>query len=229
MTTNRDLAIQKIEKDFEKISNLVLEQLQLLGELFTTDQKERPDEIFQKLGKNEEKIDRFETQLDDNIIRTIVLYQPVAGDLRRLFAIYHMTINLERVADLVLAINCTYLELKDADLLEESRSVLREMLKINSGMVSKSLLSFINSDQDMASRTIQKDNAFDAFNKKLLKRTIKAAGLPKKSQTILNNLLDMRSMFASLERIGNHATNIAESSIYAISGSNIRHRESKNE
>ena len=229
MTTNRDLAIKKIEKDFEKISNLVLEQLQLLEELFSTDQKERPDEIFQKLGKNEEKIDRFETQLDDNIIRTIVLYQPVAVDLRRLFAIYHMTINLERVADLVLAITCTYLELKDADLLEESRSVLHEMLKINSAMVSKSLLSFINSDQDMASRTIQKDNAFDAFNKKLLKRTIKTAGLPKKSQAILNNLLDMRSMFASLERIGDHATNIAESSIYAISGSNIRHRESKNE
>ena len=73
------------------------------------------------------------------------------------------------------------------------------------------------------------ESTFDALNKKLLKRTIKVAGLPKKSRDILNNLLDMRSMFASIERIGDHATNIAESSIYAISGDNIRHQESKNE
>lgn len=226
---NRELAIQKIEKDFEKISNMVLEQLQLLEELFTTEKRARAQEIFQQLNKNEEKIDRAETQLDELIIRTIVLYRPVAGDLRRLFAIYHMTINLERVADLVVAVTCTYMDLKDAELLEESRSALQQMLKFTSKMVSSSLLSFMSRDQDMASRTIAKDNTFDALNKKLLKKTVKVAGLPKKSQDILNNLLDMRTMFASLERIGDHATNIAESSIYAISGSDIRHQDSKNE
>ena len=225
---NRDLAIQKIEKDFELMSNLVLEQLQLLDELFRTEQKERSEEIFKDLGKNEEKVDRYETQLDDNIIRTIVLYQPVAGDLRRLFAIYHMTINLERVADLVMVITSTYTEFKDAELLKESRSALLQMLKTTSAMVSKALLSFMNSDQELATRTIHKESAFDEFNKKVLKRTVKAAGLPKKSQAVLNKLLDMRTMFSSIERIGDHATNIAESSIYAISGSNIRHG-SKNE
>ena len=226
---NRNLAIQKIEKDFERISNLVLEQLQLLDELLTTEQKKRPGEIVQQLTKNEKLIDKSEMQLDELIIRTIVLYQPVAGDLRRLFAIYHMTINLERVGDLVLAVTLSYKDLKDAELLEESRSALRQMLKQTSGMVSNSLLSFMNKDQALAIHTIRKDSTFDALNKKLLKRTIKVAGLPKKSQDVLNNLLDMRTMFASIERIGDHATNIAESSIYAISGSNIRHQENKNE
>ena len=225
---NRDLAIQKIEKDFELMSNLVLEQLQLLDELFRTEQKERSEEILKDLGKNEEKVDRYETQLDDTIIRTIVLYQPVAGDLRRLFAIYHMTINLERVADLVMVITSTYTEFKDAELLKESRSALLQILKTTSAMVSKALLSFMNSDQELATRTIHKESAFDEFNKKVLKRTVKAAGLPKKSQAVLNKLLDMRTMFSSIERIGDHATNIAESSIYYISGSNIRHG-SKNE
>lgn len=225
---NRDLAIRKIEKDFEKISNLVLEQLQLLDELFRTEKKERSEEIFKVLGKNEEKVDRYEMQLDENIIRTIVLYQPVAGDLRRLFAIYHMTINLERVSDLAMVITTTYTELKDAELLEESRSALLQMLKTTSSMVSRALLSFMNSDQELATRTIHKESAFDEFNKKVLKKTVKAAGLPKKSQAVLNKLLDMRTMFSSIERIGDHAINIAESSIYAISGSNIRHG-SKNE
>ena len=226
---NRDLAIQKIEKDFELMSNLVLEQLRLLEDLFTSDPRKGPGELYKQLEKNEEKIDQAESQLEDLTIRTIVLYQPVAGDLRRLFAIYHMTINLERVADLVLAVTCTFRELKDADLLEESRSALRQMLKSTSRMVSRALLSFMNSDQEMATRTIGKEHSFDELNKKLLKKAVKVAGLPKKSQEILNNLLDMRTMFASLERIGDHATNIAESSIYAISGSNIRHQEHKNE
>lgn len=226
---NRELAIEKIEKDFENISNLVLEQLQLLEQLFTSDHREDPAGLFKRLEKNEEKIDQGERQLEELIIRTIVLYQPVAGDLRRLFAIYHMTINLERVGDLAVAVHCAYSELMDADLLEESRSALQQMLKSTSKMVSRALLSFMNSDQEMAVRTIRKEHAFDELNKKLLKKAVKVAGLPKKSQEILNNLMDMRTMFASLERIGDHATNIAESSIYAISGSNIRHQDPKNE
>ena len=226
---NRDLAIEKIEKDFEKISNLVLEQLQLLEELLATEQKEGPAALIPQLQKNEEKIDRSELQLDEHIIRTIVLFQPVAGDLRRLFAIYHMTINLERVGDLVMAVTMRYKDLKDAELLEESRSALKQLLKQTSKMVSGSLLSFMQRDQAMATRTIESDSTFDDLNKKLLKRTIKVAGLPKKSREVLDNLLDMRTMFASIERIGDHATNIAESSIYAISGTNVRHHDPKNE
>ncbi len=229
MTTNKDFAIQKIEKEFEKLSNLVLRQLQLLHDLLTSDKKEQQDEIFQLLVKNEQKIDKYEVELDDSIIKTIVLYQPMASDLRRLFAIYHMTINLERVGDLVQKITCTYLELKDYGFLEESTQAMLDMLKITSKMVSKSLLSFINRDRDVAARTLLTNTAFDEMNKKLLKKTIKAAGLPKKSQVVLNNLVDMRTMLASIERIGDHATNIAEASIYAISGSNIRHQEPKKE
>lgn len=226
---NRDLALQKIEKDFEKISNQVLEQLQLMEKLLSSDQKEDPARIFKRLEKNEAKIDKAEKDLDELIIRTIVLYHPVAGEIRRLFAIYHMTINLERVSDLVIMVSCSCRDLKDADLLEESRSALQQILKSTSRMVSMALLSFMNNDQEMATRTIRKEHAFDELNKKLLKKAVKVAGLPKESQDILNNLLEMRTMFASIERIGDHATNIAESSIYSISGSNIRHQESKNQ
>jgi phosphate transport system protein len=225
MTANKDLAIKKIEKEFEELSNLILEQLQLLGELFTTDKKSRVQEIFQTLCSNEDKTDRYEVQLEDNIIKAIVLYQPVATDLRRLFSIYHMTINLERVGDLVQRIGTTYLELKDSGLLSEAVDTLVNLLKITSKMTSRALLSYINNDREIAAKTLRTDTAFDELNKKFLKKSIKAAGLPKKSQAVLNNLVDMRAMLASIERIGDHATNIAEASIYAISGSNIRHTD----
>jgi phosphate transport system protein len=229
MTANKDLALKKIEKEFEELSNLVLEQLQLLNELFTSDKKSRVQEIFQIQCSNEEKIDKYEVTLEDSIIKAIVLYQPVATDLRRLFSIYHMTINLERVGDLVRRIATTYLELKDSGYLDEAVDTMVNLLKITSKMINRALLSYINNDKDIAAKTLRTDMAFDAINKKFLKKSIKAAGLPKKSQAILNNLVDMRAMLASIERIGDHATNIAEASIYAISGSNIRHSDAKNE
>lgn len=224
MAINKDLTIRKIEKEFEKLSNLVLEQLNLLDELIITPSEGVRKDLCLKLENNEKKIDSFEVQLDDSIIKAVVLYQPVATDLRRLFAIYHMTINLERVGDLVQKIMIIYRELRESELLGQSENELRNMLKITSGMVTGALLSFINNDQEIATRTIRSDSTLDEMNRKLLKRVIKVTGLPKESQSILNNLVDMRAIFSSLERIGDHATNIAEASIYAISGSNIRHR-----
>jgi len=223
MAINKDLTIQKIEKEFEKLSNLVLEQLNLLDELIITPSEEVSKGLCLKLESNEKKIDSFEVQLDDSIIKAVVLFHPVATDLRRLFAIYHMTINLERVGDLVQKIMVIYRELRDSDLLAQSENELRNMLKITSNMVTGALLSFINNDQEIATKTIRSDATLDEMNRKLLKRVVKVTGLPKESQSVLNNLVDMRAIFSSLERIGDHATNIAEASIYAISGSNIRH------
>lgn len=228
METNKDLAIRKIEKEFEKLSNLVLEQLQMLDGLFENKEALMQDETFEKLMKNENKIDKCELKLDDSIIKTIVLYQPMARDLRRLFSVYHMTINLERVGDLVIKISCSLQEIRDSRLLDESVASLHNMLKITSKMVNRAILSFVNNDQEFASWTIKKDSSFDEMNQKLLKRSIKSAGLPKEIQSTLNSLFDLRTITSDIERIGDHATNIAESSVYAISGSNIRHKGPKN-
>ncbi len=229
MTTNKDLAIQKIEKEFEKLSNLILEQLRLLQDLLNKEVEVDKKTLLKKLVSNEEDIDKFEVQLDEKIVKVIVLHHPFATDLRRLFAIYHMTINLERVGDLVVKITNTYLEMADSDLQEESASTLQNMLKITSKMVNRALLSFINNDEEFATWTINKDMEFDELNRKLLKKNIKSAGLPKKSQQILNDLMDLRSIISSLERIGDHATNIAESSIYSMTGTIIRHQNPKTE
>lgn len=229
MTTNKDLAIQKIEKEFEKLSNLVLEQLHLLDEILNSKEDTVSEKITAKLLSNEEKIDKYDVHLDENIIKVMVLYHPIATDLRRLFAIYHMCINLERVGDLVVNIALTYADMKDSTLLADSASTLQNMLKITSKMVNKALLSFINQDTEFAKWTINKDMEFDDLNKKLLKKNIKSTKLPKESKRVLNNLVDVRSIIASLERIGDNATNIAESSFYAMTGSNIRHQNPKTE
>ncbi|MEN8157411.1 MAG: phosphate uptake regulator PhoU [Bacteroidota bacterium] len=229
MMTNKDLAIQKIEKEFEKLSNLILEQLLLLQKVINQEKDVHRKRIFQKLADNEEKIDRYEVQLDEQIIKVIVLYHPIATDLRRLFAIYHMTINLERVGDLVVKITNTCIEITDSNLLSASAPTLQNMLKITSKMVNRALLSFINNDAEFATWTINKDMEFDELNRKLLKKNIKSTGLPRESQHLLNSLVDVRSIISSLERIGDNATNIAESSLYFMTGSIMRHQNPKPE
>lgn len=225
MTTNKDTAIQKIIHEFEQLSNLIFAQLDILIKIFETYSDGIPDEVFQKLDENEKKIDKSEVKLDYQIINAIVLYKPVASDLRQLFAIYRMVINLERVADRVIKIANFIIKIKDTELLKKSSSVLLFMLKLASTMINRALLSFTNNDLKGAIWTIQKDEVIDDINKKLLKKTIKDSELSEEFQTLLISMADIGSIISSIERIGDHATNIAETSIYAFSGTNIRHKD----
>lgn len=227
MTLNKDLTIQKIEKEFEKLANLVLEQLDLLDELVKNKSEKHGIELITQLESNESKIDKHEVQLDDSIIKAIVLYQPMATDLRRLFAIYNMTTNLERVGDLVWKITLLYRDLQNTALLDDSKEALNHMHKITARMVNTALLSFINKDMTGATQTIDSDNNLDELFRKLIKKSLKFSGLPKSTRKTLNDMVDLRVILSSFERIGDHATNIAEASIYAISGSNIKHQEYK--
>ncbi|MBA7544256.1 Phosphate-specific transport system accessory protein PhoU [subsurface metagenome] len=227
MTTNKDMAIQKIIQEFEKLSNLILEQLDILNEVFKSYNAGIPDKIIQKLDENEKKIDNYEVKLDDRIIKTIVLYKPVASDLRQLFAVYRMVINLERIGDLVIKITNLIIEIKGSDLLKKSSSMLHQMLKFTLKMVSKALLSFFNSNKESALWTIKKDVVIDELNQKYFRKTIKRSKQPKELQELLISVVDIRSIISSIERIGDHARNIAEASIYALLGTNVRHQTFK--
>ena len=124
MITNKDTAIQKIIQAFEQLSNLIFVQLDILIKIFETYTDGVPDEVFQKLDENEKQIDKYEVKLDEHIINVIVLYKPVASDLRHLFAIYRMVINLERVGDRVIKITNFIKDIKDPELFKKSSSIL---------------------------------------------------------------------------------------------------------
>lgn len=225
MITNKDTAIQEIIQGFEQLSNLIFAQLDILIKIFETYTDGIPDDVFQKLEENENEIDKYEVKLDDQIINTIVLYKPVATDLRKLFAIYRMVIDLERVGDRVIKIVNFIIKIKDPESFKKSSSVLHYMLKLTSKMTNKALLSFTNNDIKGAIWTIKKDEIIDDLNHKLLKKTIKDSELPDEFQRLLISMAGISFIISSIERIGDHATNIAETSIYAFSGTNIRHKD----
>ena len=228
MTSTKDIAIKTIIDEFEKLSNLLLEQLDSLQEFFDTDDIELSDKIINSINRKENLIDKFEVNLDNQIVKTIVLYKPVASDLRQIFAVYRMTISLERIGDLVSKIVKYSMQISDFEFYKESLPLLKEMLKLASENLKLSLFSFINGDKDLAINAIMNDKEIDIFNKKLLNKAMKKNGLEKEMRIFILNLSNISTIVSAIERIGDQASNIAESSIYTILGAIVRHQDINN-
>ena len=109
MKTKREESILEIIASFEEMADLILAQLKLLEKYLAGSQPEEQEKIRHELAENEDKIDRFEVVISEKFINSIVLYQPVASDIRKIVAIYRMTINLERIGDLVINVIQTLL------------------------------------------------------------------------------------------------------------------------
>jgi phosphate transport system protein len=182
------------------------------------------DNIISAIEENEKKIDEFEVIISDKFINSIVLYQPVASDIRKLVSVYRITINLERIGDLVINIIDSIGSVKDSSEYKAMTDVIMNMLLSGISMVEKSLLSFINNDDSYAVWTIKNDEIVDEMNRKLLINSISKAKVSEKTREMLLSYVDLKNIIINIERIADHATNIAEASIYSMQGTDIRHK-----
>ena len=104
MKTRREESVTDILKSFEEMADLVLSQLTLLEKFMSLNDNSEVKNIITSIVANEKKIDEYEVVISDKFINSIVLYQPVASDIRKIVSVYRMTINLERIGDLVMNI-----------------------------------------------------------------------------------------------------------------------------
>jgi phosphate transport system protein len=223
MKTKREESILDIMATFEAMADVILSQLTLLERYMSGREEEEHFRIKSEILENENKIDKFEILISDKFINSIVLYQPVASDIRKIVAIYRMTINLERIGDRVMNILHSLEHIKDSQEYKEMAEVITMMLVSGVSMVEKSLLSFINNDNEYAIWTIKNDEIVDDMNHKLLINSISKAKVTEKTREMLLSYIDLKDIITNLERIADHATNIAEASIYSIQGTDIRH------
>jgi phosphate transport system protein len=115
--------------------------------------------------------------------------------------------------------------IKDSEEYKAMNEVIMNMLLSGISMVEKSLLSFINRDAEYAIWTIKNDEIVDDMNNKLLLNSIKKAKVREKTMEMLLSYVDLKNIITNLERIADHATNIAEASIYSLQGTDIRHSD----
>jgi phosphate transport system protein len=223
MKTKREESIEDLLSTFEQMADTILCQLKLLEKLMSATDEEKRESYKISIRENENKTDKFEVLISEKFINSIVLYQPVASDIRKLVAVYRMTINLERIGDSIMNILQSYENIKSSAEYMAMSEVLNVMLLSGTSMVEKSLLSFINNDNDIAIWTIRNDEVVDDMNRKLLRNSVSRSRVSEKTKEMLLSYMDLKSIITNLERIADHATNIAEASIYSMHGTDIRH------
>lgn len=225
MTIKKDDAIHEILADFEKLANVVLEQLDYMEHFITSGELKVSDEVLSFITKNEKEIDRMEVKLSDKIVNTIVLHKPVASDLRKIIACYRILINLERIGDLVVNITRFIKKVKTPEIYASFNEVLSNTAILSTKMVRKSLLAYTNDDRELAVWSIKNDEIMDEINDKLLKKLVNKADNEEKNKRLLTSIITIKEMMSNIERIGDYATNIAEAAIYSIEGKDIRHHK----
>jgi phosphate transport system protein len=225
MSIKKDLAITSITEDLEKFSELTLIQLNHFMEVIRTGEVQIDKTLLEEISDNEKRIDKYDVKVSDKITNTIMLYHPMASDLRKIMACYRISGNLERVGDLVY--DCIYLlnNIKNPDLFHNFTKLLMKMLTVSTEMLQKSLIAFNFSDKESAMAVMKEEKNVDKLHQKLIERMVKKTEIGEKTSRFLATFLSIRNILSNIERIADHATNIAEAAIYAFEGVDIRHQK----
>lgn len=166
----------------------------------------------------DEQIDKMERQIEDLCLRLLLQQQPVAGDLRRISAALKMISDMERIGDQAADIAELSAYLANSGLAE--KSVLNDMAKAAVQMVNESIEAFVNADLELAHKVITDDDTVDTLFEQL--RT----DLPQvmvRGEMEARVCLDLLMAGKYLERIGDHAVNIAEWVEFSITGKHKNH------
>lgn len=224
MSIAKDKAIRKIMSDFEKASNLTLKQLDLLQKVLATKIDGIPAETLHQLKKNEQKLDGFELKISQRIVDTIVLFSPMASELRSIMACFRMITNLERIGDLVIKTMSTIKKMEDTRLLKLNLEDITKMLTASTEMVHKATFSFIDGKKEDAVWVIENDANVNYMNRHISRNSILAEEVLQEVQKIIVDYSSIKSVISSIERIADHAAHIGEACIFALEGKDVRHQ-----
>ena len=181
---------------------------------------ERNDELATKVIGKDHFINNLDVEIDEECIRILALTQPMAKDLRFITTAMKITTDLERIADNAVNIAERALELNKEPILKPYIDIPR-MSRIAQRMVRDTINAYINSDKDLAKEVIMKDDEMDDLNEMIWQELME---LMNNDPATISRAVKITYISKYLERIADHATNIAEDVIYMIEGKIIRHR-----
>ncbi len=182
---------------------------------------DRSDELANKVVEEDHKINSYDVLIDDKCITLIALTQPMAKDLRFITTAMKITSDLERIADnsVNIANRAQELNKEPALKLKSTIDILR-MKEVAGGMVRDVIDAFINENKKLAMDVIMRDDEIDEINDINLNELM---SLMTGDPTTVSRAMKLSYVSKYLERIADHATNIAEVIIYMVEGKIIRH------
>ena len=180
----------------------------------------RDESIARKVLEEDAEIDRMEVDVEEDCLKILALYQPVAVDLRFVVAVLKINNDLERMGDLAKNIAKRVLFLSRVDRVDVPVD-FRAMAVRAQDMVKRSLDALVSADSSLAHRVRQDDDELDNMRRAIHEK-IRAAIRAKPEQT--ETLMKLYSVAKHLERLGDMATNVAEDVIYMVEGDIVRHQ-----
>ena len=180
---------------------------------------DRDDDLCNVVIADDEEIDLLEKQVDLDGIELLRRFQPVASDLRQIIATIKLNGNLERVGDQAVNIAKRARKLNRTAPLEEVHLV-EPMFHEAITMLKDSLRAFTEHDMELARSIKPRDKKLDALN---LEASDKLTQMMAKSPDHIGEYINLLFIARYLERVGDHAKNISEEVVYAVSAEDIRH------
>ena len=180
---------------------------------------ERDSELCNLVIADDEEIDVLEKQVDKDGIELLLRFQPVAIDLRSIIAAMKLSANLERVADQATGIARRARRLNGTVAMNETL-LLERMARDVTGMLKDSLRAFTDGDLDLAQTMKPRDRQLDEVNREINQQMTELA---QKRPENMQSYLDLIFIARNIERIGDHATNIAEDAVYQKAALDVRH------
>jgi phosphate transport system protein len=215
--------MKHVQRQIELLKQKILEVGGLVEEAIAnaiTAMLNRDGKLALRVISDDSVIDLMEVEVEEDCLKILALYQPVAADLRFVVAILKINNDLERIGDLARNIAKRVNYLSKSDPIELPFS-LRDMTTKVQAMVKMSLDALVNGDPTLARQVREEDDMVDNERKKIAEHIIT---LIKKMPERVEYLLKLNSVSKHLERIADMATNIAEDVIYMVEGEIVRHR-----
>lgn len=216
MTKHFHRDLEHLQKAILSLSSLVEDMIDHAGRCLF---EPNPD-LMREVIEADKQVDQWEVTIEEECLKMLALHQPVAIDLRRIAAVLKINHDLERIGDLAVNI------VQRADCLHQRPDFpmpvkLEHMARLATSMVRGTLNAFVDSDPSAAREICRRDDEVDAINRQIISELI---ALMKLRPDMVEPAMHCFSATRHIERIADHATNIAEDVIYLVEGEIVRHR-----
>lgn len=212
-----DQDLSQIKESLLKMGVLVEESIYLAVEAL----KERDCEKAKEVIKKDVEIDRLELAVNEQSVNAIALHQPLAGDLRFLTTAMRIATDLERVGDLAEDIAQRAIELSGRPPIKPLIDIPK-MARLAKDSIALALQSFINRDPDKAKDIWEKERQADDLRDKIHEELL---GIIDRKPDTAKEAIPLLLVSRHLERICDHATNIAEDVVYMVEAKVVKHSQ----
>jgi phosphate transport system protein len=210
-----EVELEELNKQLLELCTLAASSVQR-GALSLIDKSE---DLAHQVLRDETRVDQMENQIDELAMRLIIHTQPVAKDMRFIIGAIKIATDLERIGDLAVHIvERSLCMMHDSHV--EGAEEIPKLAKLVESMVLDSLDSFVKRDVEVARRVLQSDDAVDKLRNSISHQLVATM---QREPASIPHALDLVIVARQLERIADHATNIAEDVIFMVKGEQVRH------